>query len=360
MVARKPHKYEIGDVINDSLIVVNKLRKGKNNVRAYEVQSMTYPDAPTYEITEGSANRGRGDAYVARKKIYEGNSLYSIEWVRPYLVDVKQAKTIAPKTSKKITFKCPECNTEKIMSPHKFMNRGLCCPFCSKGTSYPELFMLAYFKVKGIDYEYQKRFEFLPNRTYDFYLPSTKTVIEVHGEQHYRVSKTSKFNLYKDIDEEKAKHLEENGINLIVLNCSKSDFGFIRHTIKENNYLEDIQESEEYLILEYLMENRVYPTQEIIKKYKEGKSTIQLGEEYNLDKTTINGILRKSNINIRNSRTKRVKCLNTGRVFDSLKEASEWCGLVDGRGITRTIKGTQEYAGTHPSTGEKLKWKLIF
>ena len=58
---------------------------------------------------------------------------------------------------------------------------------------------------------------------------------------------------------------------------------------------------------------------------------------------------------------KKVMCINTGEVFDTVKQAAEWCGLstkADGD-IGRCCKGKRKTAGKHPITGEKLKWKFV-
>lgn len=52
------------------------------------------------------------------------------------------------------------------------------------------------------------------------------------------------------------------------------------------------------------------------------------------------------------SNAKKVVCIETGDIFNSIKDASEWChGNIKG-----FFKGKQKYAGKHPDTGEKLHW----
>lgn len=57
-------------------------------------------------------------------------------------------------------------------------------------------------------------------------------------------------------------------------------------------------------------------------------------------------------------RKKRVKC-NTGETFDSIMEATEWCGLKDASSIGRCCRGRVKSAGKHPVTGEKLVWEFV-
>lgn len=56
-------KYEVGDVVNDSLIIVNRIANPKNNRKSYEVKSIAYPDAPTYVTKENVLAGGAKCAY---------------------------------------------------------------------------------------------------------------------------------------------------------------------------------------------------------------------------------------------------------------------------------------------------------
>lgn len=57
------------------------------------------------------------------------------------------------------------------------------------------------------------------------------------------------------------------------------------------------------------------------------------------------------------SKYKKVICLNTKQVFNSIKEAGEWTKLKTAKSnIGACCKGTRRYCGKHPITGEKLEW----
>lgn len=58
---------------------------------------------------------------------------------------------------------------------------------------------------------------------------------------------------------------------------------------------------------------------------------------------------------------KKVMCLNTGEVFNSIHEAGRWCHMKDTSSgdIARCCKGKRKTAGKHPITREKLKWKYV-
>lgn len=50
---------------------------------------------------------------------------------------------------------------------------------------------------------------------------------------------------------------------------------------------------------------------------------------------------------------KKVICLETKQVFNSIGEAEEWIGKGE---ISACCRGKQKSAGKHPETGEKLHW----
>ena len=58
-------------------------------------------------------------------------------------------------------------------------------------------------------------------------------------------------------------------------------------------------------------------------------------------------------------KNKRVKCINTGEIFDSLEKAREWCGLKSIAHISSCCIGSRKIAGKHPITNEQLKWEYI-
>lgn len=56
---------------------------------------------------------------------------------------------------------------------------------------------------------------------------------------------------------------------------------------------------------------------------------------------------------------KKVKCLETGQIFDTVRAAGQWCGLKNECGISRCCRGYLKSAGKHPETKQKLHWIYI-
>lgn len=56
------------------------------------------------------------------------------------------------------------------------------------------------------------------------------------------------------------------------------------------------------------------------------------------------------------NKTRRIRCINTGDVFNSVKEAGEWGNTNN---IDKQIRGEYKSSGKHPKTGEKLMWEYV-
>lgn len=58
---------------------------------------------------------------------------------------------------------------------------------------------------------------------------------------------------------------------------------------------------------------------------------------------------------------KKIKCINTGEIFDCMMDAARWCGLKTSCSIGQVCNktGKQKTAGKHPLTGEALLWEFI-
>lgn len=84
---------------------------------------------------------------------------------------------------------------------------------------------------------------------------------------------------------------------------------------------------------------------------------IQLSWEY-VDKDSKITINCKERVKpLQSKKYSEVICLNTGKIFNSAKEAALWCGLKDPANINRCCQGDRASAGKHPISKEKLKWK---
>lgn len=361
------YRYKIGEVVNGNLKIVEQIRvpNGENRIgKGYKVQSLSYLDAPVYSIAENNLNKGQSCSYEAGRRVYESNSLYSIERIRPYIVDIEEAKTISSKSGKEVEFKCPECEQKKSMKPLTLMNQGFSCPKCSISISYPELLF------KSVNDYFNKGFipeQKLPNSSlrFDFVNYKTKVIVETHGIQHYKDNAFFNHKHTIESDIAKRRYCEKNNWTLIELDCQISEFEYIINNINANELLPNINEEDKEGILKIMEENKRYPIKEIITLYKfSDYSTLEISEKFKMSYGTLRNILKKNGVNLRrmgkvHGSKKHVRCVNTGKEFSSALEASKWCGLKQGTSIGYVCNGKRKSAGKHPITGEKLTWEYV-
>lgn len=116
---------------------------------------------------------------------------------------------------------------------------GQGCPKCRQ--SHLEKIVMSCFDKNGLNYEYQKRFDWLGKQSLDFYLPNLNIGIECQGSQHFEKDK-----FFKDIsitierDERKRMLCEENGLRLIYFLDKKYNKYVEKLNIPYFNNLDDL------------------------------------------------------------------------------------------------------------------------
>src|SRR5699024_12270838 len=94
-----------------------------------------------------------------------------------------------------------------------------------------------------------------------------------------------------------------------------------------------------------------------IQYFPTRRSSDLIGCKYNLNQSTIWRIFKRHNILMSNKK-KKVKCINTGKIFNSCTEACESLEISN-TSINNHLKGRTKSAGKHPITGEKLTWEYV-
>lgn len=290
------YKYEIGEIVNDTLRIVDQIRVKRH--RGYIVQSTLFPNAPTYETTEYILKDGSGCAYTSGHRICEESSLWGVETIRKNIIDVDEAKNIPSKSNKKIKVKCSRdgCESTKWMHATNLSRRGYSCLNCATGTSYPERFFTSYLTVKSIPFETQVRFDDSQRRIdYKIIVKDTTILVETHGRQHYEKEDIWYKSSFES-DNIKRKYARDNGITLIELDCRESDFSFIKNNINNNPTLPNILEKDEVEIKRLIKISSNYDVKTIVKMYESGLSAYKIGNKLNLSSGTIYGILKRNGV----------------------------------------------------------------
>lgn len=344
----KPHLYEVGEVVNGNLKIVDKIwiAGTKRELKAYIVQSLVYPNAPTYETREQNITRGVGCAYLAGRKVCEENSLWNIDSIRGNIIDVEEAKKVTPYSHKKITFKCSykDCSNTKTMKVQTLSTQGYTCPHCSTGISYAERFGLAINQYFNLGFEYQQQYK---DGRFDFINYKTKVIIEMNGRQHYEdTSWEGSHETTVESDNKKRKWAKENGYTIIFIDARKSEFEFIKDNINNCKLLPNIKDEDIKPILEIIKKHSAYDIENIVKLYTIDRLSLDdIGSKYKVSRGVIKSVLDKQGINFHDRRFKgAIRCVETKKVYNSMTEAMKKTG-IDRRNIGQCLSGRTKTAG---------------
>lgn len=173
------------------------------------------PEHGEFWQTPGSHLSGRGCPKCANN-ILKTREEFVEDANRIHNFFFKYDKVVYINTHTKITITCP-IHGDFLQEPNSHL-QGAGCPHC-----YAEHKNLAETKLKrelesrNINFEYQKRFDWLGLQSLDFYFPEYNSAIEYQGRQHF--STESYFYEFKrdeilNLDLRKLKLCDENGIKI--------------------------------------------------------------------------------------------------------------------------------------------------
>lgn len=118
---------------------------------------------------------------------------------------------------------CPE-HGEFLQSSVKHL-QGQGCPKCNESKLERKIALLL--EKEEIEFEIEKKFDWLGRQRLDFYLPKYNTAIECQGEQHFQPVKyfggIKKLAIYQQRDETKKLLCQQNDVKLIYINHFDTD-----------------------------------------------------------------------------------------------------------------------------------------
>ena len=255
--------FDIGDVINNSLLITSQYRE--NGRRRYGY--LCTKDGYVGSIDEQRAKYGdgcpacsgriaiRGQTDVATTHPHIANLFWNEEDTHLYLAFSRE----------KVDFKCPCCGNKINARISNVTTFGLSCKKCGDGVSYPEKFVFNVleqaFKLHPSSlgkymFKTQKTFDWSKNilhnntkisgdKIYDFYLQIHNDVlIETHGPQHFErgfyIAAQHTRTLEEEQENDRIKYniALQNGIlpeNYIVLDCRYSTVQHIKKSIMQSS-----------------------------------------------------------------------------------------------------------------------------
>ena len=304
-------RYNIGDTVNDLVIINREYRKDKRNtnIKWYQYQCIKCGNIDW--IYEGGLKKRQGCniCCLYPQKVLKGyNDIATTHpHLCPYFVNQEDVYKYTAGSNEKVLLKCPDCGYQKEMRINTLHRYGFGCNKCSDGTSYPEKFMvniLSQLNIKFITQLNHTTFVWCDKYFYDFYLPDFNIIIETHGLQHYR----NAFQTYKETHENDLIKYDiavlnsfEANRNYFVVDSRESTLDWMKeHIIETLGHLFDFsnvdwekadlecQKSHMILACQLKKENPNLSTKEITELIKK-----EIGIEYGHD--TISSWLNRGN-----------------------------------------------------------------
>lgn len=286
------------------------------------------------------ANRKQKCPYCTNVKVLVG---YNDMWttnpeLASLLLNAEDGFRYTRGSEKKVDWKCLECGEiVKNKMIYDTYRVGLCCPSCSDGKSYPEKLFYHLLNSLNVDFEWEKKFVWLPDRRYDFYLPEQNMIIEMHGEQHYKkgfeyLGGKSLLEQQLNDNYKKEKAQENNIERYIVVDASISQIDFLKKNIIESEFgsIFDLSAIEWEDLDRKALKSLVVTVCEL---WSIGKNVKEIVLEINMSNTTVRNYLnrgRKIGISNYNGNKKRIVQLSLSneliKEWDSIIEASNSYG----------------------------------
>lgn len=309
-VKAKIFKYSIGEIINDILILdqrliteevcVNSGIKTISTENGYLVQCLR--DGYKFEVLEKNMTRRRNCPICGHTKVIPGiNDIGTTDPVfAKWIVNDSDIISHTRNTNKQLLLRCPVCGREFMGIPNRYKLIPSCV--CNDHISYPEKIMSSILIQLKIDYIYQlnkRHFDWCDSYKYDFYFEYKfkKYIIEMDGSFHYMDNYKNKTSLKEsmEIDKNKDRLAISNNCHVIRINANYKDIKKRNTFLIKNILNSELSQLFDLSIIDW-NECELYAATSLVKKvndlWNEGLSKIEIFHTTNLSKTTIDEYIR--------------------------------------------------------------------
>ena len=292
-----------------------------------------------------------------------------------YFGNVEDSKKYTKYSHVKISMKCPDCGFIKIMPIQRLTEKGFGCINCGDGKSHPEKLMHSLLTQLNIVFKSEYSPNWIKPKRYDFYfeVKTGKYIVEMDGWFHFqdnnRSGQTAKAT--KEIDSYKDKLALEHNIEVIRIDCKKVNLEYIKNNILNSNLnkLFDLSEIDWFKCEEFACSSFVKIACEL---WNSGLNSSQLvSRNLGMHVATIIKYLKQGTklgwcnyspqkqkeLNTK-SQSISVICINTGEVFNSIKEASIKTN-INKSSISACCHKKIKSAGKDLITKEKVIWEYF-
>lgn len=211
------------------------------------------------------------------------------EWMIPYFQGgYGEAKKYNPRCNKKIYLVCPDCGRikDKAMQINTLFSWHSIGCICGDAIKYPEKLMTNILtQLLNKDFEYQFNPDWIKPSRYDFYfkLNNEEYIIETDGKLGHgkRIHSKSEITAEQSImiDDYKNDMADRHGIEMIRIDCEKSELEYIKNNIEDSilNKLFDLDKIDWVKAEEFALSNLCKKACEY-KKDNPDLTTTQIGE----------------------------------------------------------------------------------
>lgn len=260
-------KFEIGQTLKDAkrdiFIVDRKIvqvektdklgRKSIANLKYYKYHCKVCGFDCEEHYKNGELSKGhwivesdlfKGNGCVCCKGLVVVEGINDIPTTAPWMVKYfqrgyEQARRYTKGSHVKISPICPDCGRikNKEMSIKTIYNEGSTGCTCGDGVSYPEKLMFNVLEQLGVKFKTEYSPEWIKPRKYDFYfeIKNNKYIVEmdgglghgkkIHGFSNQTAEETQMIDDYKD------QIAKEHGVEVIRIDCEKSELEYIKSNL---------------------------------------------------------------------------------------------------------------------------------
>jgi len=325
---------------------------------------------------------GYGCPYCSNQKILIGfNDMWTTNpELAKLLANSEDGYKYFQGSNKKIDFKCPNCGSViKNKSISNVRTHGLSCNKCSDGISYPNKFMYNILTQLKINFTPEYCPKWIKSKRYDFYfkLNNREYIIEMDGGMgHGNYNTLSKMTAEESValDIYKEELAIQHNIKVIRIDCIQSNLNYIKNNIlnSELNNILNLNDLDWNVCNELSLNSFVkiacdlwntnqYTIKDISNMMKLTTSTIvrylKTGTEigwcyYNSNDEKIKNIKNNAILN-----SKKIRCIETGIVYNSMGEASEYVHRSP-KTISACCRGKNKTCGVSPD-GIPVHWEYV-
>lgn len=303
------YKYNIGDVVitkTGEIEILELIRISRNKGRTekgYKYKCLI--DENIDVVYESNLSKGVGCNVCVGRKVLKGVNDFQSNFPEyaNLLKYPEQGYKISFGSNKTEIFICPNCYYEKSYMINKIINNGLCCNKCGDGFSFPNKIAFNLLEQLRVDFIPEYSPDWIKPKRYDFYfeLDNKKYIVEMdgglgHGYKNNLNGRSKEDRkLTKEKDRQKEILAERHDIQIIRIDCLKSDLEYIKNNILNSklNDLFNLSTIDWLNCYKFAYGSRV---KEAVNYWNNGiRNTVEIGKIMKISRNTIAKYLKQGN-----------------------------------------------------------------